>query len=124
LSFNHVVFSDCDLFTEKDIDDKWKRKQDPGSEVDDINPDDPTDKASHLHPPPVLVQSNPVKQGGKALTQAQKYHQFLSLCARAGNLVAQCGGNQYLGRCKVMEDLISRWEKNEEVEVVSNSIGL
>lgn len=69
--FIHDVFSDCDPFTEGDIDDKWKKKQDPGFEANDLDPDDPTDNASHLDPPPVLVSINPVKQGGKTLTQAQ-----------------------------------------------------
>lgn len=64
------------------------------------------------------------EEDGRPMPHGRNSNEFWHLCVRAEKLVSQCNMNQFLARCRVMEVLITNWEKNIEIEIVPLASGL
>lgn len=104
--------------------DKEKRQPVIETNLDLDDPDDPESDCCAVPAEPVLVVSNLVKQEANPETQEKNCSESWCLCDKAEKLISQCSGEKYLARCKVIEDLISNWEKNRDVIVVPIYLGL
>jgi len=105
---NLLVFPGHVMFHPDEVPERWHRAKDPSTE-------DKENLCEEIEP--VIVKTRPVKVGGKAMSQTEKYTNFPKMCQRASDLAAACGGMQYEDRCRALETMISCWEKKSEVVV-------
>ncbi|XP_052130002.1 uncharacterized protein LOC113214593 isoform X1 [Frankliniella occidentalis] len=122
----HIFFSrrmqDVPLFSIDDIDSKWRvvGAQLSENSVANANEELMDDlEADNLEPPPpVFKPPNPLKVGGRKLNSRERYTDFLKVCERAGGVASVTGGQQFSERRKIIEDIVSMWENNQEVVVM------
>ncbi|KAK3920963.1 LOW QUALITY PROTEIN: Protein FAR1-RELATED SEQUENCE 5 [Frankliniella fusca] len=119
---SHMFFSrrknESTLFSVDDVPVKWRiasNRQITSDQAEVKNVDDDFSEQPPFHPPPVLKPSVPVKVGGKPLTKAQKYTQFLKQCEALGRVASLCGGAQFVLKCNVIQSILDHWENNVEV---------
>ncbi|KAK3924527.1 Protein FAR-RED ELONGATED HYPOCOTYL 3 [Frankliniella fusca] len=119
---SHMFFSrrknESTLFSVDDVPVKWRiasNRQITSDQAEVENVDDDFSEQPPFHPPPVLKPSVPVKVGGKPLTKAQKYTQFLKQCEALGRVASLCGGAQFVLKSNVIQSILDHWENNVEV---------
>lgn len=64
------------------------------------------------------VCNNPLKVGGKPLSENQRYNKVMQVSTRLTELVKSCGGKQFTDRLSALKKIVKIWEGRKEVEVL------
>ena len=72
--------------------------------------------------PNVSLNVSP-KRPSKSLNHNQCFRDAAQICTKLSSLAAEAGGETYLTRIKILQNLCAIWEHGEEARILSNSIG-